>query len=161
MMETPVLSAIVAGAVSLLISTVVAAWSQRKKLESDYDITLRTERLTEYRKLWQIMEPIGWYGEHEITSVTTKKLLGDLDHWYFENGGGLFLSDVSYNSFEELLRVLSNYDGQLDALRSVGSKLRTSLVYDIGGRKRPLLRPHVRQEDLERASVINSRLSSK
>ena len=161
MTEPEVLSAIIAGAVSLLISTVVAAWSQRKKLESDYDVTLRTERLIEYRKLWQTLEPIGWYGQHEITPVTAKKILDDLDHWYFENGGGLFLSDVSYDSFEELLRALSNYDGQLDALRSAGSKLRTSLVYDVGGRKRPLLRPHVRQEDLERASVINSRLSSK
>ena len=160
MTEPQVLSAIIAGAVSLLISTVVAAWSQRKKLESDYDAALRTERLTEYRKLWQIMEPIGWYGKHEITSETAKKLLADIDHWYFE-GGGLFLSDVSYQSFEELQRALDRYDGMPEHLQPVGSKLRTALAYDIGGRKRPLLRPRVRQEELERADVIASRLSSK
>jgi hypothetical protein len=160
MTEPQVLSAIIAGAVSLLISTVVAAWSQRKKLESDYDVALRTERLTEYRKLWQIMEPIGWYGKHEITSETAKKLLADIDHWYFE-GGGLFLSDVSYQSFEELQRALDKYDDMPEHLRPVGSKLRTALAYDIGGRKRPLLRPRVRQEELERADVIASRLSSK
>ena len=160
MTEPQVLSAIIAGAVSLLISTVIAAWSQRKKLESDYDVTLRTERLTEYRKLWQIMEPIGWYGKHEITSETTKKLLADIDHWYFE-GGGLFLSDVSYQSFEELQRALDKYDGVPDHLRPVGSKLRTALAYDIGGRKRPLLRPRIRQQELERSDVIASRLSSK
>ena len=59
MTQPQVLSAIVAGAVSLLISTVVAAWAQRRKLESDYDAALRTERLSEYRRLWQLMESIG------------------------------------------------------------------------------------------------------
>jgi hypothetical protein len=159
-MDPQVLSAIIAGSISLLVSSIVAAWAQRKKLESDYDAILRTERLAEYRKLWQITEPIGWYGKHEITSETAKKLLGDLDHWYFE-GGGLLLSDISYKSFEELLRALDRYDGAQEDLRPVGSKLRTSLAYDIGGRKRPLLRPRIRQQELERADVIASRLSSK
>ena len=159
-MESPVLSAIVAGAVSLLISTVVAAWAQRRKLESDYDVALRTERLAEYRRLWQLMESIGWYGKHEITPETAEKLLADIDHWYFE-GGGLLLSDVSYQSFEELQRALDKYDGVPDHLRPIGSKLRTAMAYDIGGRKRPLLRPRIRQQELERADVIASRLSSK
>lgn len=159
-MNPEVLSAIIAGSISLLVSSVVAAWAQRKKLESDYDAILRTERLAEYRKLWQITEPIGWYGKHAITSKTAKKLLSDLDHWYFE-GGGLLLSDISYKSFEELLRALNEYDGVPEHLRPVGSKLRTSLAYDIGGRKRPLLRPRVRQQELERADVMASRLSSK
>ena len=159
-MDPQVLSAIIAGAVSLLISTLVAAWAQRRKLESDYDAALRAERLAEYRRLWQLMEPIGWYGKHEITAKTTKKLLADIDHWYFE-GGGLLLSDVSYQSFEELQRALDKYDGLPDHLRPVGSKLRTALAYDIGGRKRPLLRPRIRQQELERPDVMASRSSSK
>jgi len=159
-MKPEVLSAIIAGSISLVISTVVAAWAQRKKLESDYDAALRSERLAEYRKLWQLMEPIGWYGKHEITSETINKLLADIDHWYFE-GGGLLLSDVSYQSFEELQRSLDRYDGAPDHLRPVGSKLRTALAYDIGGRKRPLLRPNIRQQELERSDVMASRLSSK
>src|SRR4030095_6907696 len=122
-MDSEVLSAIVAGSVSLVVSTVVAAWTQRRKLESDYDVTLRAERLAEYRRLWQLMEPIGWYGKHEITSETAKKLLADIDHWYFE-GGGLLLSDVSYQSFEELQRALDQYDGLPEHLRPAGSKLR-------------------------------------
>jgi hypothetical protein len=157
-MDPEVLSAIIAGSISLVVSSVVAAWAQRRKLESDYDAALRVERLAEYRKLWQLMEPIGWYGKHEITAETAKKLLGDLDHWYFE-GGGLLLSDISYQSFEELLRALDKYDGLPEHLRPVGSKLRTSLAYDVGGRKRPLLRPHIRQEELERPKVIASRQS--
>jgi hypothetical protein len=159
-MDPEVLSAIVAGSVSLVVSSVVAAWTQRRKLESDYDAALRAERITEYRKLWQLMEPIGWYGKHEITSETVKKLLTDLDHWYFE-GGGLLLSDISYQSFEDLLRALDKYDDVPEHLRPIGSKLRTAVAYDIGGRKRPLLRPRIRQEELERADVIASRLSSK
>ena len=159
-MDPEVLSAIIAGSISLVVSTVVAAWAQRRKLESDYDATLRAERLAEYRKLWQLLEPIAWYGKHQITSKTAKKLLADLDHWYFE-GGGLLLSDISYQSFEELLRALDKYDDVPEHLRPIGSKLRTGLAYDIGGRKRPLFRPRIRQEELERPDVIASRLSSK
>ena len=159
-MDPEVLSAIIAGSVSLVVSTVVAAWAQRRKLESDYDAALRAERLGEYRKLWQLMEPIGWYGKHEITSETAEKLLADLDHWYFE-GGGLFLSDIAYQSFEELLRALDKYEGLPEHLRPVGSKLRTALAYDIGGRKRPLLSPRIGQRELERADVIAARRSSR
>jgi len=42
-MHPEVLSAIIAGSISLVVSSVVAAWAQRRKLESDYDATLRTE----------------------------------------------------------------------------------------------------------------------
>ena len=165
-MDPEVFSAIIAGSVSLVVSTVVAAWAQRRKLELDYDVALRTERMAEYRKLWQLMEPIGWYGgTHEITAEIAKKLLADIDHShinrsYFE-GGGLLLSDVSCQSFEELRRAIDKYDGAPEHLRPVGSKLRTALAYDIGGRKRPLLRPRIRQQELERPDVIASRLSSK
>src|SRR5512147_44785 len=116
-MDPQVLSAIIAGSISLVVSSIVAAWSQRKKLESDYDVALRAERLAEYRKLWQITEPIGWYGNHQITPKLVKKLLVDLDHWYFENGGGLLLSEVSYNSFVELLQKIDKYDGIPEHLR--------------------------------------------
>jgi hypothetical protein len=159
-MEPEVLSAIIAGSVSLLISTAVAAWTQRRKLESDFDAIIRTERLAEYRKLWQLMEPIGWYGKHEITAETAKKLLSDLDHWYFE-GGGLLLSDISYDSFVQLLQALDKYDGVPEHVRPVGSKLRVALTYDVRGRSRPLLDPDIRQRDLERPDVMASRLSSK
>jgi hypothetical protein len=104
---------------------------------------------------------LGWYGKHEITTDTARKLLADLDHWYFENGGGLLLSDISYKSYEELLQALDKYDGDPDHLRPIGSKLRSSLAYDIGGRKRPLLKPRVPRKELERPEVIAERLSSK
>lgn len=160
-MSTELLSAIIAASISLLVSTLAIAWTQRRKLESDYDARLRAERLAEYRQLWQMMESIGWYGGHEITTESAKQLLRDLDHWYFENGSGLLLSDVSYESLEELLRALYTYEDTPDQLRRIGSKLRTALAYDIGGRKRPLLRPRIREEELERPDVIDSRLSRK
>ena len=160
-MEPQALTAIIAGSISLVVSGVVAARTLRKKLEADYDTTLRTERVAEYRKLWQLTEPTGWYGKHEITSETAKRLLSDLDHWYFENGGGLLLSDVSYKCLEELLRALDGYDGTVEDVRSTASKLREALTYDIGGRKRSLLRPRIRQQDLERPDLIASRTSPK
>jgi hypothetical protein len=159
-MESQALTAIIAGSISLVVSGVVAARTLRKKLEADYDATLRTERLAEYRKLWQLTEPTGWYGRHEITSETAKRLLSDIDHWYFENGGGLLLSDISYECVEEVLRALDRYDGTVEDVRRAASKLREALTYDIGGRKRPLLRPRIRQQELERPDLITPRVSS-
>jgi len=143
-MSPEVLSAIIAGVISLLISSFVAVWVQRKQLASDYDVALRTERLTEYRKLWHLTEPLGWYGNHEITPETAKKFLASYDHWYFENGSGLLLSDLSLDVFEELLLALDKYDGNPDEVRKIGTRLRSALTYDIGGRSLPLLRrrPH-------------------
>jgi len=144
MNDPEVLSAIVAGIVSLLISSFVTVWIQRKKLASDYDVALRTERLTEYRKLWQLTEPLGWYGNYEITPELAKKLLTDFDHWYFENGSGLLLSDLSLDIFEEFLFALDTYKDNPDEIRKIGTRLRAALAYDIGGRSLPLLRrrPH-------------------
>lgn len=160
-MDPQILSAIIAGSISLVVSSVVAAWIQRQKLESDYDVALRTERLAEYRKLWQLTEPLGWYGKHEITSETAKKLLADFDHWYFENGGGLLLSDVSVKIFEELLHALHEYSDDPERIRRLGTKLRAALSYDIGGRRLPLLRRRVREQDLEKDVILASRPSAK
>jgi hypothetical protein len=104
---------------------------------------------------------MGWYGKHEITSETAKKLLTDLDRWYFENGGGLLLSDVSVTIFEELLHALYQNNGDPERIRRLGTKLRAALAYDVGGRRLPLLRRRIRQQELEKEAVIASRPSVK
>jgi hypothetical protein len=149
-----VVTAIVAGIISLLVSVVVAAWTQRKKLESDYDVTLRAERLAEYRKLWALTETLGWYGNHEINPEVTQILVAELDHWYFENGGGILLSDISIEPFEQLLLALHKYNSNVDGLRQLGTNLRYALSFDVGGRNRPLLRNRPPQKESEQKVLI-------
>jgi hypothetical protein len=104
----------------------------------------------EYRKLWQLTEPLGWYGNHEVTATTAKSLLSDLDRWHFENGGGLLLSDLSVDIFEELLLALDQAERSPDEMRSIATRLRSALAYDIGGRDLPLLRQRPQQRELDK-----------
>lgn len=153
-MNPTVLSAIIAGIVSLIVSSVIAVWVQRKKLASDYDLLLRNERLTEYRKLRELTEPLGWYGNHEINNDTMKELLTKLDHWYFENGGGLLLSDLSIIIFEELLFSLNSFQNNASEIRKKATKLRSALSFDIGGRKQSLLHPKIEMKELEKRILL-------
>ena len=134
--DPQILSVIIAGVISLAVSTLVAAWTQRTKLQSDYDSALRSERLAEYRKLWALTETLGWYGKQEISEKTVEKLLADFDHWYFENGSGLLIA-------------LNQFDGDVISIRKLGTKLRYTLAYDIGGRNAPLLERRSRSEILD------------
>lgn len=148
-MDSEVLSALIAAAVALLVSSVVALWLQRKKLASDYDVTLRIERLAEYRRLWELTEPLGWYGSHEITPEVARKLSNDLDHWYFQNGAGLLMSELSVSVFERLLYSLARFEHNADDIRRIGTKLRAAMAFDIGGRSSPLLRRAPAEAELE------------
>ena len=74
-MDPEVLSAIIAGSISLVVSTAAAAWAPRRKLESECDAALRAERLSDYRMLRRHMEPIRWYGQHEITAERPRNCL--------------------------------------------------------------------------------------
>ena len=148
-MDSEVLSALIAGTVALLVSSVVALWLQRKKLATDYDVTLRIERLAEYRRLWELTEPLGWYGGHEITPEIAQKLLKDLDHWYFQNGAGLLMSELSVSVFEHLLMSLAKSEDSPDTIRKIGTKLRAAMTFNIGGRNSPLLRRSPEKTELE------------
>ena len=154
--DPQILSVIVAGVISLLVSTIVTAWTQRTKLQSDYDSALRVERLAEYRKLWALTEILGWYGNHKISSEEAKKLLADLDHWYFENGSGLLMSNRSVDAYEELLLALHQFDGNIAAVRKLGTKLRYTLAYDVGGRNPPLVQKRPRKDNLGQNVLISN-----
>jgi len=155
--DPQILTVIVSGIISLAVSTLVAAWTQRTKLQSDYDTALRSERLAEYRKLWALTETLGWYGNHELSQETAKRLLADLDHWYFEDGSGLLMSYKSVNAYEELLLALHQFDGDAISIRKFGTKLRYALVDDVGGRKAPLLERRSRRESLEHDMLVANR----
>ena len=157
-MNPQIISALITGIISIPVGAFVGAWIQRKKLASDIEIALRVDRLSEYRKLWSLTEPLGWYGNSELTSEDVNTLLADLDHWYFDNGAGILLSEVSINEFEKLLLDLYNFEGKIDKIKKQGTKLRAALAYDIGGRKLPLLNKRPRKRELDIKIAIENNI---
>ena len=127
-MNPQIVSAIITGLISIPVGAFVGAWIQRKKLASDIEIALRADRLSEYRKLWSLTETLGWYGNNELTSEKVNTLLANLDHWYYDNGAGILLSEVSISEFEKLLFVLHNFDGRTEQVKKQGTRLRAALV---------------------------------
>jgi len=100
---------------------------------------------------------LGWYGNHQISQKIAKKLLADFDRWYFENGSGLLMSNRSVNVYEELLLALEQFDGDVNSLRKLGTKLRYTLAYDVGGRNAPLLQRSSRKDNLAHEVLIANR----
>lgn len=64
------------------------------------------------------------------------------------------MSDISVDIFEEVLLALHRYNGDVDSIRKLGTRLRYTLAYDIGGRNRLLLWRQTRKEDLDQKVLI-------
>lgn len=104
-----------------------------------------------YRELWQTLEPLAKYGVgSRFTRDEATTFAVELRKWYFHTGG-LFLSTAGRADFfalQDALRQLTSDDANTDNplpraiwehLRVSGSRLRTSLTYDVGTRRKPKL----------------------
>jgi hypothetical protein len=119
----------------------------RRELETQYDLTLRSERLAAYRQLWRLLEPLAKYMRPApLTDKALETLAGKLRHWYFHTGG-IFLSSSSRDAYFALLDELSlrraHGNGGHDEvplevfqrLRKKGSSLRTAMASDVQTRR--------------------------
>jgi hypothetical protein len=136
----------------------------RAELESKYDAALRDLRLGVYPDLWHALEPLAKYsrdppgllGRDEITGLSVA-----LRKWYFEKGG-LYLSAETREAYFDLQDGLTVVVGSprwtaaegeevdeytFEALRRLGSWLRTSLTYDVGTRRPFSLAPERQDQD--------------
>jgi len=145
------------------VSGVVTYLETRRKLSFDYDADLRERRILAYADLWASLEPLAKYApKKKFSHVEATQLAESLRHWYFEKGG-IFLSRDArqdYFAVQEVLGLLDDEWGwtspECDALtpaarehlRTCGSRLRTSLIRDVGTRSRPKLRGDVEPVDL-------------
>lgn len=128
-------------------------WKVRKELEAEYDKDLRQERLTSYKTLWAITQPLAKYARPEpVTPGRLRKLSDDLRQWYFENGG-IFMSEATREEYfalqEELKARIAAHGADLSksltdndyaTARKRGSRLRTAITIDVGTRKQPMLK---------------------
>lgn len=71
-------------------------------VQNEYDTKLRTQRIVQYRKLWELMIKLAKYPEPAPLSVDDLKSLSEsFQKWYF-SGGGLFLSENTRDSYFNL-----------------------------------------------------------
>jgi hypothetical protein len=134
--------------VTVTVTAYVTAAKVRRDLESEYDISLRTDRLAAYRELWKSLQPLAKYARPgPVTYRQVGSLIGELRAWYFQTGG-IFLSygarDSYFELMDELRDVLATAPPDpseelepvaFEALRELGSDLRTAMVEDVQTRR--------------------------
>ena len=168
------MSEAIVGVIGLVASAIAAAIAAyfgtkqrvRAELEARYDAELRNSRLGVYPTLWSALEPLAKYAREppgRPTREEIQKLSASLRKWYFETGG-LYLSAEARQAYFDLQDGLSvvvsserwtaaaDRSEQVDpktfeALRHLGSWLRTTLTYDVGTRRRFSLAPEWHDED--------------
>jgi hypothetical protein len=146
------------------------------ELEGRYDAELRDSRLRVYPQLWAALEPLAKYAREppgRPRRSEIENLARSLRRWYFEEGG-LYLSAEAREAYFQLQDALtavieskkwkagkskrwkagSDASEEIDeqtfeALRQIGSWLRTTLTYDVGTRRRFSLAPDWQEEDAE------------
>lgn len=123
---------------------------------SAVDVDLRQTRTTAYKELWKLTSVLPrWPRNDKLTYADLKDFSIAMRTWYFD-GGGLFLSERSMKSYNELQEKLSDVLGDMDEgrlqqivqgagsrdlschydiVRLKCSKLRTSLTNDVLSRR--------------------------
>lgn len=124
-------------------------WQTRQEREAIFNDLIRPERIPAYKKLWALFEPLAKYSPPgPFTYRAAWNLSNSMRHWYFEGGGGMFLSESSRATYfpvqEYLGKCLLGQGADMDdlnsplpdedikTLRRLGSLLRASLAEDIG-----------------------------
>jgi hypothetical protein len=145
---------ILIGAAAGLVSAVLTYASTRAKVRLDlaaqYDKDLQDSRLTTYKELWAMLEPLARYGRVEaITYETIRSISNQTRTWYFQKGG-IYLTQKSrgpYFKWKAFMQpVLDNRElankpkteippEQLENILKSGSRLRTALSDDIGTKR--------------------------
>lgn len=121
----------------------------RDDLQTKFNESLHNTRVTSYQELWKRLEVLAKYARPApVTPHRLRKLSEDLRKWYFEVGG-LFLTDNSRDAYFALQDAIvdqlakSNRDdhelsnNEFEAIREIGSNLRTNLSADLRSRKQP------------------------
>jgi hypothetical protein len=107
---------------------------------------LYRERIPAYRPLWELTCVLPTWPKAENVQYEDLRTFRDaLRHWYFTDGGGLFLSRDAHSAYYAIQNALTAVlregragailDEHYDAIRELCSALRTQLATAIGSRE--------------------------
>jgi hypothetical protein len=122
----------------------------RRELEYAHDRELRTRRLEPYMSLYRRTKSLPRYWRTAPARAELSAWSEGLHEWYFDEAGGLFLSDdarVAYLNVLEVIAVTANAgtpedpisDEDMQRLWRAGQTLRRQLTADIGAANAPRL----------------------
>jgi hypothetical protein len=142
--EPVLLSTVAGGSIALASSWLTSVLSRRAAVDDD----LRSRREQPYARLWALTKliarsprtPVAW---HEITTLNS-----DLRVWYYDDGGGMYLSQTALTAYVDLRALLSEAvdrhrhcdrvdDATYDRIQAACSALRGELTRDVLSRLPP------------------------
>jgi hypothetical protein len=122
----------------------------RRELEYAHDRELRTRRLDPYMSLYRRTKTLPRYWRTAPARAELSAWSEGLHEWYFDEAGGLFLSDdarVAYLHVLEVIATTANAgkgestlaDEEMHRLWRAGQTLRRQLAADVGAADAPRL----------------------
>jgi hypothetical protein len=148
----PLISGLVAGIISAVLTYFGTRSKIRLDLTAEYDKDLRASRLEVYKTLWTLLKPLARYSrEGPLTYQLVKNISEEMRDWYFDTGG-IYLSRQSrgpYFKMKEVMQAIIDdaslvqradeplSEVNIKALLKSGTRLRESLADDIGTRRGP------------------------
>lgn len=101
---------IVTAVISLAVgagSTYLTAYLKiRNDLKSKYDISLRRDRIKEYKAIWEKLEVFSMFSPQTINYSCLKEILKQLREWYYRQGG-IFMTEGTRDTYFALQRELT------------------------------------------------------
>lgn len=153
--EAEIREDLIIAVVTALLSAVTTYWAMgtkiRADLEAEYDKDLRERRLTAYKALWALTEPLALYSPPEAMSPEGARSLSErLRGWYFRDG--IVLSTAARDAYFTLQKKLTAGpiataaartnpldQADVEVLRNASSAMRTILSRDVASRRPPML----------------------
>jgi hypothetical protein len=107
---------------------------------------LQRERIANYKELWRLTKLLPkWPRSKDVTYEDFGKLSKLLRDWYFNEGGGIFLSRTAHTAYAALQDSLTAIlveqpsggisEEHYEAVRVLCSTLRSGLAHDVGSRQ--------------------------
>jgi hypothetical protein len=107
---------------------------------------LQRERIASYKELWRLTKLLPkWPQSKDVTYEDFGKLSQLLRDWYFNEGGGIFLSRTAHTAYAALQDSLTAIlveqpsggisEEHYEAVRVLCSTLRSGLAHDVGSRQ--------------------------
>ena len=150
----PLISGLVAGVISSVLTYFGIRSKIRLDLTAEYDKELRTSRLEVYKTLWTLLKPLARFSrESPLTYQLVKETSEKMRNWYFDTGG-IYLSRQSRDPYFKMKEAMQGIiddaslvqrvdeplsGAYIKAVLSSGTKLRKSLADDIGTRRGPFV----------------------